>query len=119
LNAAQSGARSLNLNHQIDYLLDHLDSIYETGVLSPTDWKLMTVFIGSNDICHSCTEVTSLPPAFGVNVLAAVERLRTSMSNVLVQISKLCFTNNGIHSNLDNSWTDESTRYRRFYGKLY
>lgn len=88
LNAAQSGARSLNLNHQLDYILGQLDDVYKTGLVTPTDWKLVTVFIGSNDICHSCTEVTSLPPAFGVNVLAAVERLRTSMSNVLVQISK-------------------------------
>lgn len=89
LNAAQSGARSLNLNHQIDYILDYLDEVYKAGGAKPTDWKLLTVFIGSNDICHSCTEITSLPPAFSVNVLAAIERIRTSMSNVLVQIGKL------------------------------
>jgi phospholipase B1 len=76
------------LNHQIDYLLDYLDQIYESGVVKPTDWKLLTVFIGSNDICHSCTEVTSLPPAFSVNVLAAIERIRTSVPNVLVQIGQ-------------------------------
>ncbi|KAI8646013.1 hypothetical protein BD408DRAFT_381327 [Parasitella parasitica] len=86
LNAAQSGARSLNLNHQIDYLEGYLDGMYKAGAVKPTDWKLLTVFIGSNDICHSCTEITSLPPAFSVNVLAAIERIRTSMSNVLVQI---------------------------------
>lgn len=88
LNAAQSGARSLNLNHEIDYLLDQLNDLYKAGTVKPTDWKLLTVFIGSNDICHACVEPTSLPPAFGVNVLAAVERIRTSVSNVLVQIGK-------------------------------
>ncbi|KAI9362779.1 hypothetical protein BD770DRAFT_315966 [Pilaira anomala] len=86
LNAAQSGARSLNLFHQLDYIEDELEELYESGLASPTDWKLLTFFIGSNDICHSCTEITSLPPAFSVNALAAVERIRTSMSNVLVQI---------------------------------
>lgn len=86
LNAAQSGARSLNLFHQLDYIENALKDLYESGRASPTDWKLLTFFIGSNDICHSCTEITSLPPAFSVNVLAAVERIRTSMSNVLVQI---------------------------------
>lgn len=71
--------------------MDYLDKVYKAGGAKPTDWKLLTVFIGSNDICHSCTEVTSLPPAFSVNVLAAIERIRTSMSNVLVQIGKLSF----------------------------
>ncbi|KAI7888762.1 uncharacterized protein EV154DRAFT_544821 [Mucor mucedo] len=86
LNAAQSGARSLNINHEIDYIMDELQDLYDAGTVKPTDWKLVTVFIGSNDICHSCTEMTSLPPAFHVNVLAGIERLRTSMTNVLVQI---------------------------------
>lgn len=91
LNGAQSGARSLNINHEIDYLLDGLKDLYESGAAKPTDWKLLTVFIGSNDICHSCKEVTSLPPAFSVNVLAGIERIRTSMTNVLVQIGDFIF----------------------------
>jgi hypothetical protein len=89
LNAAQSGARSLNLNHEIDYVLGQLNALYKAGTVQPTDWKLLTLFIGSNDICHSCAEPTSLPPAFGVNVLAAVERIRTSVTNVLVQIGNV------------------------------
>lgn len=68
--------------------MDELQDLYDAGTATPTDWKLVTVFIGSNDICHSCTEMTSLPPAFQVNVLAGIERLRTSMTNVLVQIGK-------------------------------
>ncbi|KAI9481391.1 MAG: hypothetical protein EXX96DRAFT_481185 [Benjaminiella poitrasii] len=86
LNAAQSGARSLNLDHELDYILDELDDLYKSGTVQRTDWKLLTLFIGSNDICHSCTQPTSLPTTFGVNILAAVERVRTSISNVLVQI---------------------------------
>ena len=89
LNAAQSGARSLNLDHEIDYLLDQLEDLYDTGEVEPTDWKLLTVFIGSNDICHSCTEFTSLPTPFGVNVMAAIDRLKKSMTHVLIQISKV------------------------------
>lgn len=91
LNAAQSGARSLNLDHEIDYIIDELEDLYKSGSAQPTDWKLVTVFIGSNDICHSCTEMTSLPPAFSVNVLAAIERLRTTMTNVLVQIGRTIY----------------------------
>lgn len=88
LNAAQSGARSLNIDHEIDYMLDELDDYYKSGLVQPTDWKLLTIFIGSNDICHSCTEVTSLPPIFGANIMTAIDRIRTSISHVLVQVSK-------------------------------
>ncbi|KAI8968248.1 hypothetical protein BDF20DRAFT_908042 [Mycotypha africana] len=86
LNAAQSGARSVNLNHEIDYLEDQLNDMYEKGTAKPTDWKLLTFFIGSNDICHSCTEPTSLPTPFAANVLAAIERIRATMTNILIQV---------------------------------
>jgi phospholipase B1 len=86
LNSAQSGARSLNLDHLLDYLLGELDDVYKNGTVASTDWKLLTVFIGSNDICHACFEPTSLPPVFKTNVQAAIERIKSSVSNVLVQI---------------------------------
>ncbi|KAI8147093.1 hypothetical protein BJV82DRAFT_553010 [Fennellomyces sp. T-0311] len=86
LNAAQSGARSLNLNHEIDYILDELEDAYEDQRIQPTDWKLLTFFIGSNDICHACAVPTSLPPAYIANVEAAIERIRSTIRNVLVQI---------------------------------
>ncbi|ORE15083.1 hypothetical protein BCV71DRAFT_186087 [Rhizopus microsporus] len=86
LNAAQSGARSLNLDHELDYIMDVLQKAYDDNKVKPTDWKLITIFIGSNDICHSCTEPTSLPVSFAANVQTAIERIRKSMSHVLVQI---------------------------------
>lgn len=111
MNAAQSGARSLNLNHEIDYIIEELKNLYKSGAAKPTDWKLVTVFIGSNDICHSCTEMTSLPPAFNINVLAAVERVRTSMTNVLVQIGNIVYLLYIWITNIVCSGYDESTRY--------
>ena len=89
LNAAQSGARSLNLNHEIDYVLDQLDDAYDANLIQPENWKLLTLFIGSNDICHSCTTLTSLPPPFLMNVAAAIERIRLTIRNVFVQIGKV------------------------------
>ncbi|ORY97716.1 hypothetical protein BCR43DRAFT_437435 [Syncephalastrum racemosum] len=87
LNAAQSGARSLNLQgHEMDYLLKQLEQAYDKNLIQPDDWKLLTIFIGSNDICHACTTPTSLPIPFTANIHATIERIRTSVRNVLVQI---------------------------------
>ncbi|KAJ8663321.1 hypothetical protein O0I10_000560 [Lichtheimia ornata] len=86
MNAAQSGARSLNLDHEIDYLLERLDELYHDQQIQPTDWKLLTFFIGSNDICHSCTTPTSLPIPFAINAADAIDRIRKSIRNVLVQV---------------------------------
>lgn len=88
MNAAQSGARSLNLDHEIDYLLERLDELYHDQQIQPTDWKLLTFFIGSNDICHSCTTPTSLPIPFAINAADAIDRIRKSIRNVLVQVGK-------------------------------
>ncbi|KAI9322740.1 hypothetical protein BX666DRAFT_1849325 [Dichotomocladium elegans] len=98
LNAAQSGARSLNLNHEIDYLLDRLEEYYRVGTLKPTDWKLLTFFIGSNDLCHACAVPTSLPIPFAVDVSAAIERISRTIRNVFIQALCLYFLTVGVMS---------------------
>lgn len=88
LNAAQSGARSENLDHELDYLLKQLEDAYQENLIQPSDWKLLTIFIGSNDICHSCTTPSALPTSFASNIQKALERIRLNIRNVLVQIGK-------------------------------
>lgn len=88
LNAAQSGARSDNLMHELDYLLKQLDDAYGKAIIAPSDWKLLTLFIGSNDICHSCTSPSSRPEAYAMNVRDAIERIRLNIRNVYIQIGK-------------------------------
>ncbi|KAL0084486.1 hypothetical protein J3Q64DRAFT_1641161 [Phycomyces blakesleeanus] len=86
LNAAQSGARSANLNHEIDYLVEQLDDAYKAKTIQPTDWKLLTFFVGSNDLCHSCFVPASMPQTFSIDVLAAIERIRMAVPYVLIQV---------------------------------
>ncbi|KAI7864703.1 hypothetical protein BDF14DRAFT_1731692 [Spinellus fusiger] len=86
LNAAQSGARSANLDHEIDYLIKQLDEGYKSKAIKKTDWKFLTFFVGSNDVCHSCFVPESLPQSFSIDILAAIDRLRLTIPYVLVQI---------------------------------
>ncbi|KAI8333393.1 hypothetical protein BC941DRAFT_358009 [Chlamydoabsidia padenii] len=86
LNGAQSGARSVNLNHELDYLLKELNDAYNNNKIKRTDWKLLTFFIGSNDICHACVVNSSLPAPYAINVQSALERIRLNIPKVLIQI---------------------------------
>ncbi|KAI8994736.1 hypothetical protein BDB01DRAFT_714699 [Pilobolus umbonatus] len=85
-NAALSGSRCSNLDGQIDYLVDQLDLAYESNNASINDWKLITIFIGSNDICHSCTVATSSPNNYEAYLLKAVDRIRNEIPNTIVQL---------------------------------
>ncbi|ORX44922.1 hypothetical protein DM01DRAFT_297161 [Hesseltinella vesiculosa] len=86
LNGAQSGARSMDLNHELDYLLGQLADAYKKNYIAVDDWKLLTFFIGSNDLCHACAVNTSLPGPFIVDVQNAIERIRNNIPYVLIQV---------------------------------
>jgi len=55
LNAGQSMAKVDDVPAQIDYLTDQLKTTYKNKIDFQKDWKLLTIFIGANDICPSCS----------------------------------------------------------------
>lgn len=60
------------------------------GVDFENDWKMINMQIGSNDQCASCIDsVLPLltPEKYGGHVTDAVERIRTSVPKVLVNLS--------------------------------
>ncbi|UJR11322.1 hypothetical protein I4U23_015503 [Adineta vaga] len=61
LNVAKSGARSYHMVDQADLLLDRL----KNGKLCDwdNDWKMITFFIGGNDLCDFCTDMEKHDPA--------------------------------------------------------
>ncbi|KAG0747355.1 hypothetical protein G6F57_007194 [Rhizopus arrhizus] len=87
LNAALSGSLSINLQHQLDYLLSEMKVI--PGIDVQNDWKMINIQIGSNDMCSACEsgyENITSPDAFASHIDAAVERIRTNVPRVLVNL---------------------------------
>ncbi|CAF3768328.1 unnamed protein product [Rotaria sp. Silwood1] len=60
LNVAKSGARSYHMVDQADLLLNRLKE--EKLCDWNNDWKLITFFIGGNDLCDFCKDLTKHDP---------------------------------------------------------
>ncbi|KAG2172290.1 hypothetical protein INT43_004832, partial [Umbelopsis isabellina] len=91
LNAAQSGGLAENLDHELDYLIaGNLALAMATlpGGNFLTDWKLITIQIGSNDQCSSCNtnNTESTPQAYGNYVRAAVQKIQKYIPRVIVNL---------------------------------
>ncbi|KAI9496150.1 hypothetical protein BDB00DRAFT_738428, partial [Zychaea mexicana] len=87
LNAALSGAIAMNLEDELDYLIPRMKELPDINY--ETDWKMITIQIGSNDQCASCLnpfmgEVTT--EKFGGYLEAAVERIYNEIPRVLVNL---------------------------------
>jgi len=89
-NAAQSGAHSSDLGHELDYLIP---TVQQYVGLNQSGWKMLNVFIGSNDLCAICEGGYRSPTEYGQNILAALERFRSNMTNVFVNLSTASVTN--------------------------
>ncbi|XP_077341490.1 phospholipase B1, membrane-associated [Lithobates pipiens] len=54
LNEAVPGAKSFDMLTQARALIDQMNS--DKRIRNTTDWKIITVFIGANDLCAACTD---------------------------------------------------------------
>ncbi|KAI8142664.1 hypothetical protein BJV82DRAFT_613796 [Fennellomyces sp. T-0311] len=87
LNAALSGGTALTLDDELDYLIPRMKEIPDVNF--ETDWKMITIQIGSNDQCASCDEDRqneSSPDVYAGYVGAAIERIRNEIPRVLVNL---------------------------------
>jgi hypothetical protein len=48
------------VTHELDYLLGQLKA--NPNINMKEDWKLLTLFIGANDLCSACTNQSYLQP---------------------------------------------------------
>jgi len=86
-NAAKSGAMVVDLlGTQINYLIRQVNQNPNMDVQQ--DWKVLTIMIGANDLCASCTFNLSYldPNDYQNNLMGTLERIRTSLPRTFVNI---------------------------------
>jgi phospholipase B1 len=84
LNRAVGGATNRNMLDQADNLISRIksDSRYDWD----NDWKIITLFVGGNDLCASCRSSNYQPPAYRDGIEAALDRMHSEMPRTLVQV---------------------------------
>jgi phospholipase B1 len=86
-NAALSGALIVDLvSVQANYLIRQVNLRPDMDVTN--DWKVLTIFIGANDLCASCTFNVSYltPDDYENNLMGTLERIRTSLPRTFVNL---------------------------------
>jgi phospholipase B1 len=84
LNVAVDGAVSADLVTQAYHLLDKLDDNYPRWQDS---WKHISIFIGGNDLCASCTDWNKYsPPRFQQNIEAVLDTIKLRIPKVFVSL---------------------------------
>ncbi|WVR03054.1 hypothetical protein IAU60_000043 [Kwoniella sp. DSM 27419] len=90
LNAAISGSVSASLINQVT---GHIIPALQAMEVNDSDWKLVNLAIGANDICAFCLTpnvtthgVLGTPQEFAAGIRNAVEELRKNVPNVIVNI---------------------------------
>ncbi|KAI9025840.1 hypothetical protein CLU79DRAFT_789620 [Phycomyces nitens] len=86
LNGARSGAVAKNLITELDYVIPRMKDY--PGIDFENDWKLITIQIGSNDQCGSCTSFAneSTVEAYTLYVEAAIERIQNDIPKTIVNL---------------------------------
>jgi len=78
LDAGVSMGKVQDCPSQIDYLVQQLTGPYSSQINFEEDWKLLTLFIGANNICGSCKGDSDTQPAYFEqnlrNVLTLIEQ---------------------------------------------
>jgi len=72
LNGAVSHASVQDCPSQVTYLVNQLKTTYNKTVNFEQDWKLLTLFIGANNLCGACRNSSESQPAYFEQHLKAV-----------------------------------------------
>ncbi|XP_048393592.1 phospholipase B1, membrane-associated [Stegostoma tigrinum] len=87
-NFAVTGANTYHLPKQARRLVDTMKTF--PGINFAQDWKLVTVFIGVNDLCDYCKDTDLFSPySFIYNVTVALDILCDEMPRTIVNLVQL------------------------------
>ncbi|KAM9053640.1 phospholipase B1, membrane-associated [Megaptera novaeangliae] len=88
LNQAVAGARAENLSAQARRLVDLMKNY--TNINFQEDWKIITLFIGGNDLCDVCDDpVRYSPQNFTDNIGKALDILHAEVPRAFVNLVKI------------------------------
>ncbi|XP_059501170.1 phospholipase B1, membrane-associated isoform X2 [Stegostoma tigrinum] len=85
LNQAVSGAESMELMSQVRSLVKLLRN--NSGINFQEDWKIITLFIGGNDLCEFCKDPSKYSPEnFINNIRNALDMLHNEVPRAFVNL---------------------------------
>ncbi|CAL9687067.1 unnamed protein product [Knipowitschia caucasica] len=87
-NMAVSGAKIAGVPAQVTRLIEAMKS--DTSVDFENDWKLVTLFIGGNDLCTYCNDRAALSPQnYSRHMMATLDLLYNEVPRVLVNVLEI------------------------------
>nr|XP_020839433.1 phospholipase B1, membrane-associated [Phascolarctos cinereus] len=85
LNQAVAGARAEDLSSQARRLVDLMKN--DTSINFQEDWKIITLFIGGNDLCGYCNDLVRYSPQnFSGNIRKALDILHEEVPRAFVNL---------------------------------
>ncbi|XP_075125593.1 phospholipase B1, membrane-associated [Leptodactylus fuscus] len=85
LNKAVPGAKAIDMPTQARALVDHMKQ--DKRINFNNDWKVITVFIGANDLCASCTDSNVFSPStYTNNIRRALDILHAEVPRAFVNL---------------------------------
>jgi len=87
LDAGVSMARVQDVPDQITYLVNTMKSEYASSINFEEDWKLLTIFIGANNLCGACRgDSDSTPEYFEEHLRAVLTQVEQQIPRVFVNL---------------------------------
>ncbi|CAJ1073349.1 phospholipase B1%2C membrane-associated [Xyrichtys novacula] len=87
-NVAVSGAKIAGVPGQVRRLIDLMKN--DTKVDFENEWKLVTLFIGGNDLCQYCNDRASLSPQnYSYHMMTSLDMLYKEVPRVIVNVLEI------------------------------
>ncbi|XP_021369759.1 phospholipase B1, membrane-associated-like [Mizuhopecten yessoensis] len=85
LNVAVAGSVSSDLKNQANMLVQRINS--DPNINAASDWKVVTLFIGGNDLCDYCTDKAKFSAVnYAGHIADALDILHANLTRTLVNV---------------------------------